>query len=138
MRPFLAMPIALMIAIPALLAEPQAASAEQFEFAPPSHIKLNRIYRIDTLNGEITACQYGATEGSIGVTICYPSGDGATAQAPGDYGLIASHHVDDGGIFRVNKRNGDVSICFGKSAGFGSGILSVEGGVHTTFSAFST
>jgi hypothetical protein len=88
------------------------AAAEQFEFAPPSHIKLNRIYKLDKLSGEITACQYGAAEGTVGVTICYPAGEGATAQAPGDYGLVASHHVDDGGIFRVNRRSGDVAICY--------------------------
>jgi hypothetical protein len=89
-----------------------SAHAEQFEFAPPSHIKLNRLYRVDKLNGEITACQYGATEGSLGVTLCYPSGEGAVAQAPGDYGLMASHHVDDGGIFRINRRTGDIAICY--------------------------
>jgi hypothetical protein len=88
------------------------ALAEQFEFAPPSHVKLNRIYKIDKLTGEITACQYGAAEGTVGVTICYPAGEGATAQAAGEYGLVASHHVDDGGIFRVNRRNGDVAICY--------------------------
>ncbi len=52
------------------------------------HIKLNRIYKVDKLTGEITACQYGAAEGSVGVTLCYPAGDGATAQAPGDYGSL--------------------------------------------------
>jgi hypothetical protein len=88
------------------------ALAEQFEFAPPSHVKLNRIYKIDKLTGEITACQYGAAEGTVGVTICYPAGEGATAQSAGEYGLVASHHVDDGGIFRVNRRNGDVAICY--------------------------
>ncbi len=98
------------LALLAIFAGP--AAAEQFEFAPPSHIKLNRIYKVDKLTGEITACQYGAAEGTVGVTLCYPAGEGATAQPAGDYGLVASHHVDDGGIFRVNRRSGDVSICY--------------------------
>jgi hypothetical protein len=88
------------------------APAEQFEFAPPSHIKLNRIYKVDKLTGEITACQYGAAEGTVGVTLCYPPGEGASAQPAGDYALVASRHVDDGGIFRVNRRTGDVAICY--------------------------
>jgi hypothetical protein len=101
-----------LIAVLGLAAFVAPVAAEQFEFAPPSHIKLNRIYKVDRLTGEITACQYGAADGTVGVTICYPAGEGATAQTPGEYGLVASRHVDDGGIFRVNRRSGDISVCY--------------------------
>jgi hypothetical protein len=104
--------LAFAAALPFAAASGPASATEPFAFAPPSHIKLNRIYRVDTLNGAMTACQYGATDGSIGVTICYPAGEGAGPQAPGLYDIVASHHVDDGGIFRVNRRTGEISVCY--------------------------
>ena len=88
------------------------ASAEIFQFLATPHVGLNRIYRIDTTTGEMGACQYGLKDGTVGVTLCYPAGDGAGPQSPGDYGLIASNHQQEAGIFRINKRTGEMSICF--------------------------
>ncbi len=50
--------------------------------------------------------------GAFGVTSCYRSGDGATKQEPGDYGLIATRHEQEGGVFRVDYRTGALSICY--------------------------
>ena len=96
--------LALFCAVPAF--------AQQFEFVPTPHQGLNRIYRIDRITGEVGACQYGLKEDSVGVTICYPAGEGAKASAPGDYGLQASNHTSEAGIFKVNRRTGEMSICY--------------------------
>ncbi len=90
-----------------------AALANSFDFAPAPQQDLNRIYRIDRLNGEVVACQFAVKDDSpIGVTLCYPAGQGAKAGEPGDYGLIASSHKQESGIFRFNRRTGAVSICY--------------------------
>lgn len=88
------------------------ASADTFEFVPAPQIDLNRIYRIEKATGEMGACQYGLKEGTIGVTLCFPGGEGAGPQTPGQYGLIASRHEREGGVFRVNERTGEMSICY--------------------------
>ena len=62
--------------------------------------------------GEIAACQYGLKEGTVGVTLCYQPGEGATAQSPSEYGLVASRHEREAGIFRVDLRTGAMSICY--------------------------
>lgn len=91
---------------------PGLAAAQQFEFMAAPHQGLNRIYRVDKVSGEMGACQYGLKEGSIGVTVCYPAGEGAKAQPPGEFGLIASNHQSEAGIFRLNRRSGEISICY--------------------------
>ncbi|MFC7399776.1 hypothetical protein ACFQU1_21415 [Chelatococcus sp. GCM10030263] len=88
------------------------AGAAPFEFVPAPQTDLNRIYRIDRVTGEVSACQYGLKEGTIGVTFCYPAGEGASKQTPGEYGLVASHHEREGGVFRVNYRTGEMSVCY--------------------------
>jgi len=88
------------------------AAAEAYQFLAAPHVGLNRIYRVDTTTGEMGACQYGLKEGTVGVTLCYPAGDGAGPQSPGDYGLVASNHQQEAGVVRVNKRTGEMSICF--------------------------
>ena len=88
------------------------AAAQQYDFAPTPHQGLNRIYRVDRVTGEMGACQYGLKDGAVGITICYPAGAGARASAPADYGLIASNHVSEAGIFRINRRTGEMSICY--------------------------
>lgn len=94
----------------ALISAP--AFAQQFDFVPAPHLGLNRIYRIDRETGEVGACQYGLKEGGVGVTICYPAGEGAKASPPGDFGLIASRHQSEAGIFKFNRRTGEMSICY--------------------------
>ena len=88
------------------------AAAQNFEFKASPHISLNRVYRVDRVTGEMGACQYGLVDNSVGATLCYPAGDGATAQPPGEYGLVASGHQQESGIFRVNRKTGDMSICY--------------------------
>ena len=105
MRPLLA--IACLIALPAA-----AANAGQFDFVPAPQTDLNRIYRIDRFNGEVGACQYGLKEGSVGVTLCYPAGEGAGRGEVGEYGLVGSRHEREGGVYRVDYRTGGVSICY--------------------------
>jgi len=104
--------VALAGLLPALAAPAWAAS---FEFVPAPQIDLNRVYRVDKVTGEVTSCQYGLREGavgSVGVTVCYGAGEGASAQAPSEYGLVASRHTREAGVFRVNYRTGEMSICY--------------------------
>lgn len=91
---------------------PLAAQAGQFEFIAAPQVDLNRVYRIDRVTGEVGACQYGLQEGSIGVTLCFPAGEGAGRQEPSEYALISSRHEREGGIFRVDQRTGAMSICY--------------------------
>lgn len=89
------------------------ACAGSFEFQTAPEIDLNRVYRVDRVTGEVGACQYGLQEGSrIGVTLCYQPGEGAGPQGPGEYRLVNTRHEKDGGIFRVNVRDGTMSICY--------------------------
>lgn len=88
------------------------ALAATFDFVPAPQTDLNRIYRIDRITGEVSSCQYGLQEGTIGVTLCFTPGEGAGPQAPGEYGLVASRHEREGGVFRVNYRTGEMSICY--------------------------
>jgi hypothetical protein len=95
------------------------AGAGQYEFLAAPQINLSLVYRVDKLSGDVIACQFahnpGRTDvgpGAFGVTNCYRSGDGATRQDPGDYGLIATRHEQEGGVFRVDYRTGALSICY--------------------------
>jgi len=103
----------------AACALPPCAQAGQYEFLPAPQINLSLVYRLDKLSGDVIACQFahnpGRTDvgpGAFGVTNCYRSGDGATKQEPGDYGLIATRHEQEGGVFRVDYRTGALSICY--------------------------
>jgi hypothetical protein len=89
-----------------------SAQAASYDFVPAPQTDLNRIYRIDRITGEVSSCQYGLQEGTIGVTLCFSAGEGAGAQTPGEYGLVASRHEREGGVFRVNFRTGEMSICY--------------------------
>ena len=93
--------------------------AAQYEFLAAPQINLSLVYRLDKLSGDVIACQFahnpGRTDvgpGAFGVTSCYRSGDGATKQEPSDYGLIATRHEQEGGVFRVDYRTGALSICY--------------------------
>ncbi len=94
------------------LALAPAAALGAYDFAPAPQTDLNRVYRIDRAAGEVAACQYGLQEGSVGATLCFGPGEGAGAQTPGEYGLVASRHEREGGVFRVNMRSGEMSICY--------------------------
>jgi hypothetical protein len=87
--------------------------AASYEFLAAPETDLNRVYRIDKATGEMSACQYGlSSEGSIGTTLCYPPGEGGGPQAQSEYGLVASRHEREGGVFRVDLRTGTMSICY--------------------------
>ena len=88
------------------------APAAPFDFVPAPQTDLNRIYRIDRITGEVSSCQYGLQEAGVGVTLCFAAGEGAGAQTPGEYGLVSSRHEREGGVFRVNYRTGEMSICY--------------------------
>ncbi|AZG77449.1 MAG: hypothetical protein CTY36_09415 [Methylocystis sp.] len=89
------------------------AAAGNYEFLAAPQTDLNRVFRLDRSNGEVGACQYGLKEGAaIGVTLCYPPGEGARAGVFSEYALVASRHTGEGGVFRVDLRSGIMSICF--------------------------
>ena len=90
----------------------QTAAAAPYEFAPAPQTDLNRVYRVDKATGEVGACQFQLREGGVGVTICFPAGEGAGPQPPSDYVLIPSRHEREGGIFRANVRTGELSVCY--------------------------
>ena len=94
------------------LAAAGARAAANYEFLAAPQTDLNRVYHLDKATGEIGACQYGLKEGSVGVTLCYPPGEGAGPQSPSEYSLVASRHEREAGIFRVDLRNGTMSICY--------------------------
>jgi hypothetical protein len=95
------------------LVAPVLAQAQEYRFRPPAQTDLNRIYKVNRLTGEMGACQYAISEGSVGVTLCYSAGEGAGPQPiPGDYDIMPSNHEQEGGIFRINTRTGDVSVCY--------------------------
>ena len=103
----------------AACAAPAPAIAGQYEFLAAPQINLSLVYRLDKLTGEVVACQFahnpGRTDvgpGAFGVTSCYRAGDGASKQDPGDYGLVATRHEQEGGVFRVNYRSGGLSVCY--------------------------
>ena len=96
----------------AVLALARGALAASYEFLAAPETDLNRVYRLDRATGEIGACQYGLREASVGVTLCYPPGEGAGPQAPSEYSLVASRHEREGGIFRIDMRTGLMSICY--------------------------
>lgn len=92
-----------------LAAEPAVA---EFRFAASPQTNLNRVYRVDSFTGEVGACQYAVQDGNIGVTLCFPAGEGAGPQEPGNYDLVASNHTGEAGVFRVERRTGRMSICY--------------------------
>ncbi|MFI5014986.1 MAG: hypothetical protein ACHQAY_21845 [Hyphomicrobiales bacterium] len=87
-------------------------AAGSYDFVAAPATDLNRVYRVDRSTGEMGACQYGLQEGTIGVTICYPAGEGGGPQAPGDYTILASRHDRESGVFRLNMRTGEMSNCY--------------------------
>ena len=72
--------VSMVLALGSMAGSAQAAS---YDFVPAPQTDLNRIYRIDRVTGEVSSCQYGLQEGTIGVTLCFTSGEGAGPQTPG-------------------------------------------------------
>ncbi|MBV8568953.1 MAG: hypothetical protein JO273_26210 [Methylobacteriaceae bacterium] len=95
------------------------AYAGNYEFLAAPQKDLNRVYRLDRLTGEVGACQFALNPGkndiapgAFGITLCYPPGEGAGKQESSEYGLVASRHEQEGGVFRVDFRTGMMSICY--------------------------
>ena len=95
-----------------VVAATMPAAAASYDFVPAPQTDLNRIYRIDRITGEVSSCQYGLQEGTVGATLCFGAGEGAGPQPPAEYGLVASRHEREGGVFRVNYRTGEMSVCY--------------------------
>ncbi|HXW70677.1 MAG TPA: hypothetical protein VEK34_04430 [Methylocella sp.] len=92
---------------------PLNARAANYEFLAAPETDLNLVYHLDRSTGEVGACQYGLKSSSpVGVTLCYPSGEGAGPQPPSEYSLVASHHQREGGVFRVDLKTGMMSVCY--------------------------
>jgi len=89
-----------------------AAAAEDYAFLAAPQIDLNRMFRVETTTGEVGVCQFAVKDGTIGVTLCFPAGDGAGPQEPGSYALAASSHQQEGGVYRVEKKTGRMSLCY--------------------------
>ena len=106
-------PFALVFFIPMLSCPASVAWAAGFyEFVAAPATDLNRVYRVDRSTGEMGACQYGLQEGTVGVTICYPAGEGGGAQTPGDYTILASRHDRKWACSGSNLRTGEMSNCY--------------------------
>jgi hypothetical protein len=103
---------AIATAFGAMLALPSVSFAATYEFVPAPQTDLNRIYRVEKYSGEVSSCQYGLQEGSVGATLCFGAGEGAGPQPPGEYGIVSSRHEREGGVFRVNYRTGEMSVCY--------------------------
>lgn len=101
-----------LLAISCLVLAGSPVLASSYVFAPAPSTELNRVYRLDRVTGEVGACQFQLKEGGVGETICFPSGEGARTQAAGEYDLVPSRHEREAGIFRVNQRTGEMSICY--------------------------
>jgi hypothetical protein len=86
--------------------------ADGWMFLAPPHAELNRVYRVERATGRVIACQYQAEESGIGRTQCFPAGEGAEGERGGDYTLLASGHRGEAGIFRINRRTGEIAICY--------------------------
>ncbi len=96
-----------------------ARADDRYDFLAAPQINLSLLYRLDRLTGDIVACQFARTPGkaeigpgAYGVTACSRAGEGASAQPPGDYALYSGHNEQEGGVFRVDRRSGSVSVCY--------------------------
>jgi hypothetical protein len=89
-----------------------AASAEDYAFLAAPQTSLNRMFRVETTTGEVGVCQFAVSDRGAGVTLCYPPGEGAGPQEPGLYALAASNHQQEGGVYRVERRTGRMSLCY--------------------------
>lgn len=90
------------------------AETVQFKFLAPSDTEEDRLWRVDTLSGEVGMCTFEKSRRSAsGVMVCLKRGAGASIQKqPGPYKLVPSNREDAKGVFRVNQRTGTMSLCY--------------------------
>jgi hypothetical protein len=101
------------LAAVAVLSSVAALAGGNYEFLAAPQVNLNLVFRVNRVNGEVGACHFGLQKGAaIGVTLCYPPGEGAKAGAESDYSLVASHHTGESGVFRVDLRTGEMAVCY--------------------------
>ncbi|GLK85964.1 hypothetical protein GCM10017653_40340 [Ancylobacter defluvii] len=90
-----------------------AAGGDGYVFGSPPSVQANRLYSINARTGEVSACQFERPEGSVvGVTRCFPRDASAGPGEPGTYDIIATRYSGETGVFRVNVKTGDMSVCY--------------------------
>jgi len=96
-----------------------ALAGYRYAFLPSPQINFSLLYRLDRLTGDVIACQFGHNPGrndvgpgAYGVTACYRGADGAINQPPGDYDLTSSRNEQEGGVYRIDRRSGAISVCY--------------------------
>lgn len=88
-------------------------SAGPFVFGSPPSAQANRLYSVNVRNGAVGACQFERPEGSlVGVTRCFPRDASAGPGEPGLYDILTTRYSGETGIFRVNARTGEMSVCY--------------------------
>lgn len=84
-----------------------------FDFGAPPSNQANRVFSVNRVTGEMSACQFERPDSAlVGVTRCFARGEGAGAQKPGNYRLVATNFSGETGIFRANADTGEMSICY--------------------------
>ena len=114
-KPLTGIAVALLATTAAMAQEPapaQPAAPQDYEFLAAPQTDLNRMFRVEKTTGEVGVCQYAVKDGSVGVTLCLAPGEGAGPQEPGLYGLAASSHQQEGGVYRIERRTGRMSACY--------------------------
>ncbi|TCT03511.1 hypothetical protein [Aquabacter spiritensis] len=91
----------------------QDAGTAGYLFAAPPSSQANRVYSVNRQTGDISACQFERPDvAQVGLTRCFPAGEGAGPQPKGDYGLVSTQYGGETGVFRVNAQTGEMSICY--------------------------
>ncbi|MFH1558507.1 MAG: hypothetical protein ABII76_27210, partial [Pseudomonadota bacterium] len=102
-----------------------APGAGNFAFEAPPSVQANRVYSVNRQTGEVSACQFERPDSAlVGITRCFPKGEGAGAQKAGAYSLVSARFAGETGIFRVNADTGEMSVCYVRDvpkSGGGSG-----------------
>ena len=95
------------------VAPPTDAQTIQYEFLTPADTEEDRLWRVDTLSGEVGMCTFEKDrKRPRGFMKCLKAGAGASVQdQPGPYGLVRSNREDATSVFRVNRRTGTMSLC---------------------------
>ncbi|WP_029349390.1 hypothetical protein [Bosea sp. 117] len=103
------------LAAAVLLLGSAAAHAQQaaFQFEAPPSAQANRVYSVNAVTGEISACQFERPEGNlVGVTRCFTRDPSAGPQKNGRYELRSTRYSGETGVFRVNIISGEMSVCY--------------------------
>lgn len=108
---------------------PVSAQTIQYEFLTPADTEDDRLWRVDTLSGEVGMCTFEKKDRKHprGFMACLKAGAGASIQdQPGPYGLVRSNREDATSVFRVNRRTGTMSLCYERDDRKGHRIVCTE------------